>query len=148
MLNLVPTHPFGEFIRWNPYRDFEDMFAPRGMRAVGRDTTDERAFRMNVSESPQWYRVKAALPGVSKDDIHVTIDGNVVTISAEAKHEANEPRGETMLCAEYYTGRHSRTFTLRHDIDDMKASARYADGVLDLMLPKKAATTAKQLAVH
>jgi len=148
MPNLVPSNPFSEFARWNPFRDFEDVLGPRGVRAVIRDMPDDRSFKMNVSESPEWYRVRAALPGVNKDDIRVTIDGNVVTISAEAKHQAHESPAETVLCTEYYAGKKSRSFMLRHDIDDMKASARYADGVLDLMLPKKVATTARQLAVH
>ena len=148
MLNLVSTNPFSEFVRWNPFRDFEDVFGPRSLRAFVRDLPEDPSFKMNVSETPQWYRVKAALPGVNKDDIHVRIDGNVVTVSAETKHEAKEVPAETMLCTECYAGKLSRTFTLRHDIDDIKASARYADGVLDLMLPKKAATVAKEVAVH
>lgn len=104
--------------------------------------------RMDVKEDEKGYAVHADIPGVSKDDIHVTIDGNTVSISAEVKKDAEQKEGEKVLRRERYFGRVSRSFALEHEVDEATASARYQDGVLELMLPKKMATAAKRLSVQ
>jgi HSP20 family protein len=105
--------------------------------------------RLDVSEKEHAYIVKADIPGVKKEDINVRIDGNVVQIDAEIKHE-KESRGDggKVLRSERYYGTVSRTFSLGQDVDEAKADARYADGVLTLELPKKATAASKKLAIH
>ena len=105
--------------------------------------------RLDVSEKEHAYVVKADIPGVKKEDINVRIDGNVVQIDAEVKRE-KETKGEggKMLRSERYYGTVSRTFSLGQDVDETKADAKYADGVLTLELPKKASAAAKKLAIH
>ena len=105
-------------------------------------------FRMDVSENEKEYRVLAELPGVKKEEISITINGNEVAVAAEVKHEKDVENGETVLCAERYYGRIQRAFTLGHEVDEASAQARYNDGVLELTLPKKAVAAAKRLAVH
>jgi HSP20 family protein len=105
-------------------------------------------FRMDVSENEKEYRVLAELPGVKKEEISITINGNEVAVSAEVKHEKDVKNGETVLCAERYYGRIQRAFTLGHEVDEASAQARYNDGVLELTLPKKTVAAAKRLAVH
>ena len=83
-----------------------------------------------------------------KEDIHVSIDGNQVSISAETRMEKEEKEGEKVLRSERYVGKVARSFTLAHDVDEAKSQAKYADGVLELTLPKKAASQAKKLAVE
>jgi HSP20 family protein len=94
---------------------------------------------------PQQMQIKM---DVKDNDIHVSIDGNQVSISAEVKKEKEEKEGEKVLRSERYYGTISRSFSLGSDIDDSAAEAKYADGVLELMLPKKATNAAKQLTVH
>lgn len=104
--------------------------------------------RMDVKEDDKGYAVHADIPGVNKDDIHVTIDGNTVSITAEVKKRTEQKEGEKVLRRERYVGRVSRSFALESELDETAASARYQDGVLELVLPKKAATSAKRLAVQ
>ena len=76
----------------------------------------------------------AELPGVKKEDIHVTIDGNLVSISAEVKQEGSEGR-RTGPPFERYFGRSRVPFQLAQDIDDGKAVAKFNEGVLERTLP-------------
>jgi HSP20 family protein len=115
------------------------------------ETSDMPALKMrvDVSESDGSYKVKADIPGVKKEDINVRIDGNVVQIDAETKHEKEEKgNGDKLLRSERYFGAVSRTFSLAEDIDEDKVEAKYADGVLSLTLPKKAAVASKKITVQ
>ena len=105
--------------------------------------------RLDVSENDKAYIVKADIPGVKKEDINVRIDGNVVQIDGEVKRE-KETKGDggKVLRSERYYGTVSRTFSLRQDVDEANADAKYADGVLTLELPKKASSAARKLTVH
>jgi HSP20 family protein len=98
--------------------------------------------RIDVAEDEKNFIVKADVPGVSKDDIHVAIDGNQVSITAETKIEKEE-KGKNTLRRERYYGKQYRSFVLSAEIDDSKAQANYKDGVLHLTLPKKAGTAAR-----
>ena len=109
---------------------------------------DMPQIRMDVKEDEKSYAVHADMPGVAKDDIHVTIDGNTVSISAEVKKSSEQKDGEKVLRRERYFGRVSRSFALENEVDEATASARYQDGVLELVLPKKAAVSAKRLNVQ
>jgi HSP20 family protein len=105
--------------------------------------------RIDVTESDQGYRVKADIPGVKKEDISVRIDGNVVQIDARTQSEKEtKGNGDNVLRSERYYGTISRTFSLAQDIDDGKVQAKYADGVLSLELPKKAAVDARKITVQ
>jgi len=104
--------------------------------------------RMDVKEDEKGYTVHADIPGVNKDDIHVTLDGNTVSISAEVKKNSEQKEGEKVLRRERYVGHASRSFSLENEVDEASASARYQDGVLELVLPKKAAAAAKRLAIQ
>ena len=103
--------------------------------------------KVDVTEDADKYLVKADIPGVAKEDIKVDIDGNHVSISAEVKKEKEEKKGETIVYSERYEGRAFRGFTLDREVDEGKSAAKYADGVLELTLPKKANGSAKRLAV-
>jgi HSP20 family protein len=105
--------------------------------------------RVDVTEAGDSYKVSADLPGVNKEDINVSIDGNLVTIEAEMKRskETTDKSGK-VLRSERYSGLMSRAFTLTQDVDDTKASAKYEDGVLTLVLPKKESIPTKRLAIQ
>ena len=103
--------------------------------------------RVDVKEVADAFQVHAELPGIKKEDIHVHIDGPVVSISAERKQEKEAKEGERVLRTERYFGQVSRSFQLGQDVDESKASAKFTDGVLELSLPKKTAPQAKRLVI-
>ena len=104
--------------------------------------------RVDVKENASDYIVSAELPGVSKEDINVNIDGQMVSISAERKQEKETRDGERVLRTERYFGKVSRSFQLGQDIDESNASAKFSDGVLQLVLPKKAPAQSKRLTIN
>ena len=104
--------------------------------------------RMDVTENDKEYQVLAELPGVKKEEISITINGNQVAVSAEVRHEKDVKNGGTVLRAERYYGKIQRSFTLGQEVDEAAAQAKYNDGVLELTLPKKAVATTKRLAGH
>jgi HSP20 family protein len=134
--------------RYSPVDDaFDDLFRGFFMRPVRMEGASEMQIKMDVKEDDKGFTVHAEIPGVKKDDIHVNIDGNQVSISAEVKNEKEVKESEKVLRSERYYGKVSRAFTLGQDVDEGAAQARYSDGVLELTLPKKAATRAKRLTV-
>lgn len=128
----------------------DDLFKGYFVRPLrlGTELPDMRTIRMDVKEGEQAYTVHAELPGVNKEDIHVTIDGNTVNLSAEVKTTREQKEGDKVLRSERYFGKVSRAFTLQHEIDETGATAKYADGVLELVLPKKAATASRRLTIQ
>ena len=104
--------------------------------------------RMDVTENDKEYQVLAELPGVRKEEISITINGNQVAISAEVKREKDVKNGGTTLRAERYYGKIQRSFALGQEVDEAAAQAKYNDGVLELTLPKKSAAAVKKLTVH
>lgn len=109
--------------------------------------TEVPQMRVDVKENTDGYEVHAELPGMKKEDIHVHIDGPVLSISAERKQEKEVRDGERVLRTERYFGKVSRSFQLGQDIDEAKAVAKFTDGVLELTLPKKAEAQARRLTI-
>jgi HSP20 family protein len=103
--------------------------------------------RLDLSETDQAYAVKAEIPGVKKEDLDIRIDRNQVTISAQVKQDSEEKQDGHVLRRERRYGYASRSFALAHDIDQAAADAKYSNGVLELKLPKKAASGGKRLTV-
>ena len=137
--------------RYNQLDDvFDDLFRGffvRPVRYEGQSGTGA-AFRVDVAENDKAYTLRAELPGVKKEDIHVTIDGDTVAVSAEVKTEKDVKNGERILRSERYTGKLYRAFTLGQPMDEGAAAAKFADGVLELTLPKKAAVQAKRVTIQ
>lgn len=144
-----------QLTRWNPFRemtrfpwfDADEFWKEHALRPIWADFEAEPQIRVDVSEDEGAYTVKAEVPGVKKENIDVSIEGNTVAISAELKKEKEEKEGKRVVRSERYFGRVYRGFTLDHELDEAKAEASYADGVLTLRLPKKAGTAAKKLTV-
>jgi HSP20 family protein len=104
--------------------------------------------KIDVSEADDAYTVKAEIPGVRKEDIHVEIDGAQVMITAEVKKDMEEKKEGRVLRSERSYGFASRMFSVGVEIDRTKAVAKYLDGVLNLTLPKKMATHTEPLRVE
>jgi HSP20 family protein len=128
---------------------FDDLFRGFFVRPVDFDGAQAQApsIKMDVKEQGDSYLIHADLPGVKKEDIHVVVDGNQVSVSAEVKQEKETKEGERVLRSERYFGKVSRSFQLGQEIDDGKAVAKFKDGVLELTLPKRTETTSKRLSI-
>lgn len=134
--NLTRFNPFGELAGLDTWRDFEDIF--RRVPVVGSLAGNTPpSIRLDVHEDEGAYRVSAEVPGINKEDVHVSVDGNVVSIRVESRRQHKEKEGDTVLRSERYYGVQTRSFSLAQDIDDTQASAKCENGVLELVLPKK-----------
>lgn len=134
-----------QITRYDPLDDFFRGFFVRPIE-MGKDV-DVPSLKIDVKEQDKAYVVHAEMPGIKKEDIHVSIDGALVSISAERKEEKEVKEGERLLRSERYFGKVSRSFQLGQDVDDAAASAKFTDGVLELTLPKKVATQSKRLTI-
>ena len=126
---------------------FDDSF--RGFLRPWRVEPASRAplIKIDLTEHDEDYAVKAEIPGVRREDIDVRIEGNLVTISAEVKKDKEEKKDGRVLRSEREYGYASRSFTLASAVDEAKADAKYNNGVLELVLPKKASSAGRRLAV-
>jgi HSP20 family protein len=130
-----------------------DPFGPafnRLFSVMGRPHFEDKnalEVKIDVAEDENNYTVRADIPGVTREDIKVDVDGNVVSISAEVKKNKEEKKGEAVVYAERYEGKVFRSFTLDRDVDETKAVAKYTDGVLELVLPKRATGAKRRLSV-
>ena len=149
MNNITRFNPFGsELSRFDPFRDMDDVFDRFMMRPFMREGMEiQPQIKMDVKEADGKYVVNAEIPGVKKDDIHVTIEGNRVSISAEVKQEKEEKEGERVIRCERSYGMASRSFTLADEVDQSQAQAKYDNGVLELTLPKKPGAARKEIAI-
>lgn len=147
MANITPFGSLRDMARLDPWRDFDDLFKAFRMRPALREGDLPAEIRVDVTEDEKNYIVKADIPGVTKEDIQVSIDGNQVAISTEVKREKEEKDKNTLVRERYY-GKQYRSFMLDSDVDDAKAEATYKDGVLQLTLPKRAGTATRKLEVR
>ena len=136
--------------RFTPFEDtLDDLFRGFFVRPVNLESNHNTVpFRVEISEKDNAYVVRGDLPGVRKEDIHVSIDGDTVAITAEVKNEKDVKDGERVLRSERYYGKVHRAFTLGQEVEEDSAQAKYTDGVLELTLPKKAAAQAKRITIQ
>jgi HSP20 family protein len=135
--------------RWDPFENLFKDFRGLVLQPVDlANNPDVPALKVDVKEDKDAYTVHADLPGVAKDDIHVNIEGSVVSISAEKKRTVENKEGERVLRSERHYGKVSRSFQLGQDIDEARAQARFADGVLELTLPKKVVAASRKLTIQ
>jgi HSP20 family protein len=138
MSALVPT------IKWNPLKEFEDMekrlaeFFRRGADAGhGKEalTMAEWSPAVDITEDEKEYILKAELPGMKKEDIRITVQNDVLTISGERASEKKE-KGNKYHRIERSYGTFMRSFSLPEDADGTKVAADCKDGLLKVHIPK------------
>lgn len=138
--------------RFDPLNDLMDDifkgFLVRPMYYEGEARGTGLRMKVDVAESNGAYTVMAEMPGVKKEDLEITIDGAQVTLSAEVKREREASAEERVLHAERVFGKLTRSFALPQEVDEQKAQAKLRDGVLELVLPKKAAASRKTITVQ
>jgi HSP20 family protein len=141
MANLTRLDPLNELV--------DDLFKGFFVRPVAFEGRGEAPrMKVDVAEKNGAYTITAELPGVNKEDIQVTIDGAQVTLSAETKREREVQQDERVLHTERSYGKVTRSFSLPQELDEGKAEAKFRDGVLELVVPKKAAAARKQISIQ
>jgi HSP20 family protein len=91
---------------------------------------------VNINETDKEFELELAAPGLKKNDFKVNIDRNVLTVSTEKKEEKEE-KDKNFTRKEFSYHSFSRSFTLPESVNQEKIDAKYTDGVLKLVLPKK-----------
>lgn len=139
--------PF-RFASWDPMKELNELHnrinsllrrANGGARegaelAVGSDF-GEWSPAVDISEDDKEFTIVADLPEAKKEDVKVSIDNGMMTISGERKHEHEEKKKKYHRVERSY-GRYSRSFTLPEGVDEDKVEAKFEDGVLTVHLPK------------
>jgi HSP20 family protein len=92
--------------------------------------------KVNIKETADAFIVDMAVPGLKKSDFHIDIDNQVLSISTETKEE-NHHKEENYTRREFGYASFKRTFTLPESVNDGKINAKYIDGILSIILPKK-----------
>jgi HSP20 family protein len=147
MTALTTWNPFKPLSRFSQSSDFDDLFRSLALRPMFRDFETMPEIRLEVTEDDKAYNVKAEIPGVRKEDIEVSIEGNQISISAEVKRASESRKEDRVVHSDRYYGRIYRAFTLPHDVENSKANAHYENGVLALMLPKKANGHSRKISI-
>ncbi|MCC6195079.1 MAG: Hsp20/alpha crystallin family protein [Burkholderiales bacterium] len=133
---------------YSPFADagFDDFV--RGFFKPLREHRDAAPIKLDVVEKSDAFVVRAEVPGVAKEDIHVTIEGDQVSIAAEIKRETQAKEGERVLRSERYAGSVYRSFVLPVEIDEAASNAKYEGGVLELTLAKKPSCGGRRLTIN
>lgn len=139
--------------RWEPFREFEDMFrqySPFFSRAVRRVEGDDAQWRpvADITETDAEYVIKAELPEVKKEDVKVTFEQGVLTVSGERRQEKKQ-KEENEIRVESFYGSFSRSFSLPDNVNAKGIQAESKDGVLRIRIPKtKPTETEKAIAIE
>ena len=124
---------------YNPFCDmdeFEKRFFSSPFGFFDNGSLDE--FKTDVKDEGDRYELEADLPGFDKKDIHLDINGDTLTVSAErhSEHEEKDKKGKYVRCERSY-GTYSREFDVS-GVNTEGIKAKYENGVLKLTMPKKA----------
>ena len=154
MSTLIRWDPFR--VQWNPLKERDELehrlSTLLGHRAStgngGKEalTVAEWSPLVDIVEDENEYRIKAELPAMKKEDVRLTVDNGVLTISGERKYEQEEKQEKHHRIERAY-GSFLRSFSLPEDADGSKVTADYKDGVLHMHLPKSEKAKPKSIEI-
>ena len=141
-------------IKWQPFGELDDAFnrlMPGFFSRSGRFGAEQGGIvawapTADISETDAEYLIRAELPAVKKEDVRVTLDEGMITISGERKEE-KETKDEKFHRVESFRGAFSRSFSVPENIDDKGIRAESKDGVLTVHLPKTKMSAPKTVEV-
>jgi HSP20 family protein len=117
---------------WMDFFDVDNMFGRSWMKPF-----DKSLPAVNISENDRTYTVEVVAPGMKKEDFKVNVEDDILTISAETKHETTEEDKDRQYSRrEYSHSSFTRSFRLPDNAKDDNIDASYQDGVLKLNIPK------------
>ncbi len=143
--------------RWDPFRELDELqtrlSALFGRAPVRKNGSKDEALAVaewapvvDIVEDENEYLIKAELPEVKKEDVKVTVQDDVLTISGERMFEKEE-KGRQYHRMERAYGSFARSFTLPEDAYGEKVAAEFKDGVLKVHLPKSEQAKPKSIEV-
>jgi len=138
------------FVRYNPFREFDDLFTRAGFAQTNRPTSNQWVPRADVTENESGYVIELDIPGVAKTDVNVSLHEGVLRISGETKAHA-EPEEDSKVRLhrrERVYGKFERSFKLPDDVDSEGVDARFSDGVLYLQVPRAEQAKPKAIEVQ
>ncbi|UCE63714.1 MAG: Hsp20/alpha crystallin family protein [Nitrospirota bacterium] len=132
--------------RWDPFRELDELqnriSTLFGRAPVRKEGDKQEALRVaewaplvDITEDEKEYTIKAELPDVKKDDVKISVQNDVLSITGERKYEKEE-KGKKYHRVERAYGSFSRSFTVPEDADADRVSAEFKDGLLQVHLPK------------
>lgn len=139
-------------VKWDPWHEMGDLFdrymKSAGLRAGLQEPLTEQDWspKVDIVETETKFEIKAELPEVKREDIHVSIDNGVMTIKGERRQEKEE-KGKKFHRIERHYGSFSRSFSLPENVDQDSIKAAFKDGVMTVDLPKNTNSKPKSISV-
>ncbi len=133
--HLTRRPVFGPMFDTDPLRDFDQLMAGFFRPVTTTGELDEWRPAADIRETEEAFLVEAELPGIAKDDVTVTFEDGVLSLSGERKFEEESGEG-TLRRVERSYGSFTRSFRLPREVDAEAVTAAYADGVLTVTIPK------------
>ena len=136
-------------VRWEPFSAMDEMFNrypeffgrwPK--LPAGTEGKSDWTPPVDISETPEEYLIRAALPAVKKEDVQLTVEGDTLTLSGE-RRQRQEEKNEKLHKVETWYGSFSRSFALPDAADTAAIRAESKDGVLVIHVPKTRVETKK-----
>lgn len=122
---------------------FDDFFTRDLFNWPSNSSTGTTIPKVNVFETDTEFHVEMAAPGMTKNDFKVELDNNMLTISSQKTYENVDEENKNYQRREFSYQAFERTFNLPESAEADKISAKYADGILSLVIPKKEETKRK-----
>lgn len=145
-MKLVPYRRGNEM---RPMSNMLSLFDDFFNRVYEEEGSDEnfRAMAIDIVEHDKEFEILANLPGLSKEDVKISVHENQLIVEASCNESKEERKGTVYRC-ERYSGNYRRTMLLPENADVAKISAKMENGVLRLMIPKKEPTPMKEIAIN
>ncbi|WP_317933413.1 Hsp20/alpha crystallin family protein [Halioxenophilus sp. WMMB6] len=124
-MSLVPRNSL-----WDIDNFFDSFFAP------GEGAAGVFAPRVDIKDKKDHYEIRADLPGVKKEDIHVTVHNGLLTLDAKMESDEKQEEGDKIIRRERRFGSYQRSFNLGPGVQESDISAQFENGVLTLQAPK------------
>jgi HSP20 family protein len=143
--------------RWNPFKDQDELESRLATLFAGREATGNGGKEaltvthwsplVDITEDEKEYLIKAELPDIKKEDVRLTVENDVLTISGERKFEKEE-KSKRYHRVERAYGSFVRSFSLSEDADGSKVTADFKDGMLHVHLPKSVQSKPKAIEIR
>lgn len=133
-MNLIPRDSVTDISRF-----FDDFFPSSRLASQ-----NDKAFfapHVDIEEGDGDYTIKADLPGVKKEDIHVTLEDGILSLEAERSEESSEEKKGKVIRRERRFGKFSRSFSVGRNLAVEDISGSFEDGVLTVVVPKESQQT-------
>jgi HSP20 family protein len=148
---VIPSTPAGSLLSFDEFDNFFDDFLSRRWPRLldwNFPTGFERGLpKVDIIDHNNEIEVQAALPGVKKEDLEVTINNQTITIRTSTKEEKKEEEKGKYFRREITRGEFQRTLSLPDNVDDANAKASFKDGILKVAIPKTEKSKRKTIEV-